>query len=244
MQQVAIQTTQNVPVNFEVADLGRRLAAKLIDLIILFILGYLLAQIYSTHIYPGLKDMDYWSENAIAQLFFLPLYTYSLWIEIIMNGRSIGKMAMNLQIMRLDGRVFSWENALVRWMCNIVDFLPFAYIIALISIGSTKKAQRIGDLAAGTVVVSKKKNIGINQTIIMNLAKDYQPTYTQVIRLSDNDMRIIKDTFETAAKNGDTALIRKLRTKIENVIGVKNEDMNDVNFIKLVMRDFNYYTNK
>jgi uncharacterized RDD family membrane protein YckC len=244
MQQVAIHTPQNVAVNFAIADLGKRLLAKIIDLIIIILVVYVMNIIYTNSVVYKIKFDDYLSQVAFQQLFFLPIYTYSLWIEILLHGRSLGKLVMNLQIMRLDGRTFSWENALIRWMCNIIDALPIGYLVALISIGSTKNGQRIGDLAAGTVVVSKKKNVGINQTILIHLKDDYQPTYSQVIRLSDNDMRIIKDTFESALNNGDVAIIKKLRSKIESVIDVKNVEMNDVNFVRLVMRDFNYFTNQ
>lgn len=244
MQQVAIHTPQNVDLNFTIADLGKRSMAKIIDLIIILLIAYMMYRLYSNTVVYRLPFDDYWSQVAFQQLFFLPLYTYSLWIEIILHGQSLGKLVMNLQIMRLDGRAYSWENALIRWICNIIDSLPAAYIVALISIGSTKNGQRIGDLAAGTVVVSKNKNVDINQTILIHLKDGYKPTYSQVIRLSDNDMRIIKDTFESALKNGDTAIIRKLRDKIETVIEVKNTEMNDVNFVRLVMRDFNYFTNK
>jgi uncharacterized RDD family membrane protein YckC len=244
MQQVAIHTPQNVAINFVVAELGRRMIAKFIDLAIVILLYIGLSYVLTRTVLSNVYFEDSWSYIAVFQLFMLPATTYSLWIEVLTHGKSIGKMVMKLQIMRLDGRVYGWENAIIRWMCNIIDSLPFGYILGLIVISSTKKGQRIGDLAAGTVVIDKKKQVGINQTILVNLKEDYQPTYSQVLRLSDNDMRIIKDTFLNAAKAGDTAKIRKLRHKIEEVTGITNPELNDVNFIKLVMRDFNYYTNK
>jgi hypothetical protein len=69
--------------------------------------------------------------------------------------------------------------------------------------GCNKNHQRLGDLAAGTAVISLKNNINISHTILEQLSEDYQPVFAQVVRFSDNDMRIIKETYQNAIKNND-----------------------------------------
>jgi hypothetical protein len=74
------------------------------------------------------------------------------------------------------------------------------------------------------------------------LEETYQPTYPWVIKLSDNDMRIIKETLEASVAMKDYAMLIKLRTKIENVTGNKKQDSSDTDFIKTVIKDYNFYT--
>ena len=63
-----------------------------------------------------------------------------------------------------------------------------------------------------------------------------------VIKLSDNDVRIIKETFETAITTRDFATIIKLREKVLSVTGIKNQSGNDQDFIRTLLKDYNYYT--
>ncbi len=244
MQQVAIHTPQNVEIGFPIAELGKRVIAKSIDYVIVILFFWLVYRVYESIVGPLYFLRDMWSNRAVFILLFLPVYTYSFWFEVLLRGRTPGKIVMKLQVMRLDGLPYSWENALIRWMFTIIDWLPTMGITGFIAISTTKNGQRLGDLAAGTVLINMKKDVGIDQTILLELSNDYQPVYNQVIRLSDNDMRIIKESFENAVKNKDYETIRKLRKKVESVIQASDQNSNDVNFIQTVMRDFNYYTNR
>ena len=68
------------------------------------------------------------------------------------------------------------------------------------------------------------------------------PTYPSVIKLSDNDMRIVKDTFLLAKSKGDHETIDKLKAKIESVCGIKNQSGNNNDFLKTILKDYNFYT--
>lgn len=78
---------------------------------------------------------------------------------------------------------------------------------------ASKIHQRLGDIAAGTAVISMKNDVNISHTILENIAEDYQPTYSQVVRFSDNDMRIIKETYLLARKNNNIQTMQKLIKK-------------------------------
>ena len=71
---------------------------------------------------------------------------------------------------------------------------------------------------------------------------EYVPTFPTVIKLSDNDMRIIKDTFVVAKSKNDIDKIAKLRTKIETVCGIKNSELSSNEFVKTILKDYNFYT--
>ncbi|PTM06646.1 MAG: RDD family protein, partial [Bacteroidetes bacterium] len=147
----------------------------------------------------------------------------------------------------IDGYQASLGDFFTRWIFRIVDFNllgpVFGSVVALIAIVSSSKNQRLGDMTAGTSVITLKNSVNISHTILEDLTQDYVPTYPSVIKLSDNDARIIKDTFKTAIKSKDYKTLIKLRAKIIEVIQLKEVKHNtDHEFIDVVLKDYNYYT--
>ena len=184
--------------------------------------------------------------------FSIPLYTYvvlettfmfyTLVQESLWEGQTIGKKLMKMKVIKLDGYQASFGDYLIRWLFRIIEISIGSGIIGLIAIISSKKSQRLGDMAAGTAVISLKNNININHTILQEVNADYVPMYPLVIKLSDNDVRIIKETFETAVVSRDYATLIKLREKIIQVTGIKNQSGNDQEFIRTLLKDYNFYT--
>jgi hypothetical protein len=130
----------------------------------------------------------------------------------------------------------------MRWFFRIVDITVMNGIIALIAIITSNKNQRLGDMSAGTAVITLKNNITISNTILEEIGDLYVPIYPLVIKLSDNDMRIIKDTFLIAKAKTDSETLLKLRRKIESVTGIQNKSGNDADFIQTILKDYNFYT--
>jgi hypothetical protein len=87
----------------------------------------------------------------------------------------------------------------------------------------TGHTQRLGDLAAGTAVISEKSRYNLSHTILADINGDYEPYFsrTQMLQFNDNDMRIIKENALYAIQNRDAALMERLTTKIEEVIPYK-----------------------
>ena len=89
----------------------------------------------------------------------------------------------------------------------------------------------------------KKDKVTINHTILEDLKEDYKPTYPNVIKLSDNDARIIKDTFTVARASRDYQTLIKLRKKLIEVVDIKEvKQKTDIDFIDTILKDYNYYT--
>jgi metal-responsive CopG/Arc/MetJ family transcriptional regulator len=97
-------------------------------------------------------------------------------------------------------------------------------------------------MSAGTAVITLKNKVTINSTILEDIGDAYVPIYPLVIKLSDNDVRIIKETLHSAIVKGDIDMIVKLKDKIESVTGIKNQSGSSEDFIKTVIKDYNYYT--
>lgn len=244
MSQLSINTTQNVVINFTAASVGERILAFLTDTIIQ--IAYAITVFYGIFSLLQLgnliKNWDNWSRIALIILFFIPIIFYSILLESIFEGQTFGKRLLKIKVVKIDGYQASFGDYLIRWLFRLIDIFSNSGILALISIVITDKSQRLGDISAGTSVISLKNNISINSTILQEIDEQYIPTYASVIKLSDNDVRIILENFLFAKKNYDLEKLKKIKTKIETVTGIKNQSGNDADFIKTILKDYNYYT--
>ena len=244
MVELQINTTQNVNINFIAASVGERILAYLMDWIIKIAYIIVTYQIIFNLLELDRKiaDMDQWSQIAIYVSFYLPVVFYTLIFETLLDGQTIGKRIMKIKVVKIDGYQASMADFVIRWLFRIVDMNMMSGVVALVSIIMSKKSQRLGDMTAGTSVITLKNNVNISHTILEDIETTYVPTYPSVIRLSDNDARIIKETFLTAKATRDYQTLIKLRKKIVEVIDVKQEDGNDMQFIDTILKDYNYYT--
>lgn len=236
MSELQINTTQNVKINFKAAGAGERLVAFLIDGAIK--IGYMLLLNWTFGVFD---NMDQWSQIAVNTVLSFPVMFYSLALESLMEGQTIGKRVMKIKVVKIDGYQATFSDYVIRWFFRIVD----VYIVGLgfFIMSFSKKTQRLGDMAAGTAVIGLKDSVNISHTILENLKEDYKPTYPSVIKLSDNDVRIIKETFTSARASKDYQTMIKLRSKIMEVAGIKERtEKTDMEFIDVILKDYNFYT--
>ena len=244
MSELSINTTQNVKINFIAATVGERLGSYFIDFIIKmsYVIVVVLVLIYFFHFDRLFESLDIWSQRTVVFIVGLPVLLYSITLESIFEGQTFGKKLLKIKVVKIDGYQASFGDYFIRWFFRLIDFSILGGTVALVSIVSSKKSQRLGDMAAGTAVITLKNKINISHTILEEIGTSYVPTYPLVIKLSDNDMRIIKETFQKAIKKNDHEIIYKLVAKIESVTGIKNQSGDNSDFIRVVLKDYNYYT--
>ena len=236
MSELQINTTQNVKITFNAAGAGERLLAFAIDMAIK--IGYMLVLNWT---FGAFDNMDQWSQIAINTVLSFPVMFYTLVLESLLQGQTIGKRALKIRVVKIDGYQATFSDYVVRWFFRIVDvyILGIGFFVMLFN----KSTQRIGDMAAGTAVIGLKDNVNINHTILEHLKADYKPTYPNVIKLSDNDARIIKETFSSARVSKDYQTLIKLRKKIIEVVVIKDvKQGTDMEFIDVILKDYNFYT--
>jgi uncharacterized RDD family membrane protein YckC len=244
MSQLSINTTQNVTISFTAASVGERIGAYAIDMLIKISYGIII--VYGVFYYLNfgnvLSQMDNWSRMATIALFYLPVAVYSLVLELLYEGQTFGKKLLKIRVVKLDGYQASFGDHLIRWLFRVIDISISSGIIGLIAMVVNKNTQRLGDISAGTAVITLKSKISIDSTILEEIEEVYQPKFPLVIKLSDNDVRIIKETYNAAAKTADFVVLNKLTAKIEEVTGIKNDMGNTREFIQTILKDYNYYT--
>jgi uncharacterized RDD family membrane protein YckC len=246
MSELSITTTQNVNINFNAAHIGNRVGAFFIDNFIkgayALLIEYLVFNLTGLDDY--MKDLDQWESGAIYLVAYLPVIFYTLAFESLLEGQTPGKRLMKIKVIKIDGYQAGFGDYLMRWFMRLVDIWLFFGLIGIITMANNKKRQRLGDMAAGTAVILLKNNISIDHTILKEVRENYVPVYPLVIKLSDNDVRIIKETYEASVANSDYAMIDRLQAKIENVTGIKSVSYNSMAFVDSILHDYNYYTQK
>jgi hypothetical protein len=104
--------------------------------------------------------------------------------------------------------------------------------------------QRLGDIVAGTIVVSTKTKSTLNDTIFRDMSDtDYTPQFPQILKLSDRDMNKIKELMDRAIKSNNMELTARVSYRIRDVLKIETE-MEHLNFLETVLNDYNYYTTR
>lgn len=238
MSNLQINTTQNVNLDYKIVSIGERILAFLIDAFVLYLYAMLVSQIGRLISYA--YD-DSWTQRGLMGLIFLPAMFYSMLMHSVFNGRTVGKMLLKMRVVRVDGTPVHWSNYLTRWMLRLVDIWIVSGSVGLLTILFSEKRQRLGDAAAGTVVISTKNKTKVSHTILEEVSDDYVPQFTNVTILTDKDVRLIKDTFGIAKKSNDFKVLKALRDKVESVLSTKSE-LYDVQYLDTILKDYNFYT--
>ncbi|MFN8526700.1 MAG: RDD family protein [Chloroflexota bacterium] len=159
-----LQTPEQVELEYDVAGLGSRFTACMIDstlqaavmLAVVMVAGFA-AGVTGWIGQRLLRSLDSWVLalflGAIVLLLFLILWGYFLFFEIVWNGQSPGKRMLGIRVMSTGGEPITVAQSLVRNLVRLVDFLPSSYVVGAACVLLTRHSQRLGDLAAGTMVV-------------------------------------------------------------------------------------------
>jgi len=223
-------TNQNIEIDLELGSLGDRIVAFIIDFVIMIVFLLSVTGLISY------INLDSW----LVSLFYIPLMFYSLAFEYFGNGQTLGKRAMNIKVVKLDGSTPSIGSYLLRWLFRIVDIwlYPIVFAPAVISIIATKNGQRIGDLVAGTTVI-KIRNIEAAQAFKSVAQDDHEVTFTAVKALSDEQIELIKKALKMKKEGYNKEGVTLLSEKIKDKLKIES-DLPDVKFLYTIIADYEY----
>ncbi len=235
MQNITIHTTQNIDIEYELAGVGDRIVAYLIDILI-----YSAYWILAILVFKVTKVIESGS-MVLFLLILMPILLYQLLCEIFLNGQSIGKRAKGIRVISLDGNQPHIGQYLIRWLFRLLDTMMSYGLLAVIMISLTDKTQRLGDLLAGTTVVRTQRRTRIQDTIFMETEVHHEVKYPRVIELTDKDISLIKEVlnrFDKLPYETNNLLI-KTAVKVQGLTGV--QEIQDAEyFLRDVIKDYNY----
>lgn len=155
---LTIDTPEGVPLELTLAGVGSRFTSALLDYLFQTIILVALALVlgYGAGLGPGASGLAaaFWALG-----FFVVFWGYDVAFEVLNSGRTPGKALNGLRVVRESGAPVTFGPSAVRNVLRIVDILPGTYLVGMVSIVLTRRNQRVGDLAAGTLVVREPRRL-------------------------------------------------------------------------------------
>ncbi len=232
MYEISLQTAQNTLLVQNKASVGERILATLLDALVFSVylmIGGIIAQF-------GAGSNTFWI------IFGLPLYFYSLVMELAFNGQSLGKMVMKIRVAHLEGRQVPFSSYLLRWLLRIIDIYSFMGVVGICSILFSKHGQRLGDLAAKTVVVRVDSNTKF-QSLSFNkhVSSEAQVVFAQASLMEDRDVEIIKEVLAYGKENGyigkSAKMVIQVSDKMKQKLSLTTE-LKPVKFLEQLLDDY------
>ncbi len=158
--QLNIDTPELVDIEMPLAGIGSRFIALLIDYLI-WGAAFLVLGILAAIFLPGIKAFSnlsaQWAGAIFIFIFFLFHWGYFTLFEAFWNGRTPGKRVARIRVIQRSGRAIGLFESMARNLVRFVDQIPFFYAVGVITMFATRQHQRLGDLAAGTLVVRDRE---------------------------------------------------------------------------------------
>src|SRR5208337_1241407 len=153
-------TPELVDIQMPLAGIGSRFIALLVDMLI-WIAGFLLLLALLAIFLPGIAEFSNisaeWAFAIFLIIIFLLFWGYFTLFEAFWNGRTPGKRVARIRVIQRSGRSIGLLESMARNLVRYVDQLPFFYAVGVITMFVTRQHQRLGDLAAGTLVVRDRE---------------------------------------------------------------------------------------
>jgi uncharacterized RDD family membrane protein YckC len=147
---LVVATPERVSFGYQVAGIGTRAIAQLLDLLIL---GGVLLGVWLAAIAVGQTGFDTAAFLLALLGTFIVVFGYFWACEAFWSGQTVGKKVFRLRAVGDRGEPMTFVQAGIRNIVRLVDFLPYAYGVGIVVLFANGKGKRLGDLAAGTIVV-------------------------------------------------------------------------------------------
>ncbi len=187
----------------------------------------------------GLQDTD-----MVFVLFLLPVYLfYSLGLESIMDGRTIGKLAMGTKVVKLTGAEPILNDYLIRWTFRMIDIWGTGGALASLLVGSSPKRQRLGDMIANTTVIRLRSSMNLRFEDIDRIKslENYEVTYPSVRQFSEQDMLLIKTTLNRYNRYPNQAhkeAVGEVLHAVMEKLQIQHTPKQPLRFLKTVINDY------
>jgi uncharacterized RDD family membrane protein YckC len=238
------QTSEKVKIEYEIAGIALRCAAFVVDFLIrsvvffllyIFLLFLFFGNIFISSAAKNGKNQEDSSLLVIAIIYIIligAVLFYNLIFELIWKGQTPGKRLLRVRAVYDDGTYINATGAILRNIFRIVDMLPVGYVVAFIVMMLNKKRKRIGDFAAGTIVIHEyptdipryleRKTLDCFSAL-KNAAELFSPKTRKIIESYFTSKNILKKSALNKIEHELVSLIEK-KTGINKPGNVSSED--------------------
>jgi uncharacterized RDD family membrane protein YckC len=162
-EDLVVATPEQVAFRFETAGLGSRFAAQLLDLLVLTAMFVALG-------FAGVGLSAVTGQVTPGLLLFVVVGFGSFWAywilpEALWSGQTVGKYVLHLRVIDARGGPITGGQAVIRNLLRVVDFLPWSYALGTVVMFGTVRSQRLGDLAAGTIVIRERAAVRLEDLV-------------------------------------------------------------------------------
>ncbi len=226
-----IDTPENVSFSYEIAGIGSRFLAALIDTVLLGLLQVIVvgaAVLIILRSDGGVLDTEapLWILAVLTFISFFFFWGYYIFFESFWNGQTPGKRWIGLRVIRADGTPVGFSEVVIRNLVRTLDLLPVAYGVGVITMFVNSKSCRLGDLAARTVVVHdnpvslSRTSMRLRDELSLMYGHAQLPADFPLGKITAQDMQVLEAFFSrrgTLANRKQLAgyLLQSLCSRIE-----------------------------
>ncbi len=235
MREANIITGQFVRIDQTPASIGDRIVARLADYAIIAVYCIGIGKIISLLEFSSVK-----AEALFVIAIYLPAVFYSLLWETFNNGQTPGKRIRKIKVVNADGTTPNVGSFFMRWLLFGIDIF---FGLGVLTILLSKNRQRIGDLAAGTMVIKLDdfRNMQVSLDEFSFLSNSYKPVYEQAEDLSINQVEVIRKTLALDDGNDRDKRIDALYYKIHSMLDIPVDEMPKEKFLYTLIKDYQHF---
>jgi uncharacterized RDD family membrane protein YckC len=245
LKTISFESAQHVQVEFELASSVQRMLASLIDVLILLL--YIVVVLFAFGNFKMLEQF-----TLLGLVIKIPFVIYFPFMEFAF-GRSLGKMAMGLRIVSMEGERTGLREIMIRWVFRgdyvwlTADFFMFFWfgfgLVGFVICHTSDLGQRLGDSLAGTLVIRETSSMrfSLKQIHAIQQAEGYLPMYPEVIRFTDEDMILVKNTLMRLNKGSNKEVQKfaaELSLKLSQLLELKEVPRDTRQFFDKLLQDY------
>jgi len=239
VRKIEINTPQNVPLQYQLANVRERAMAFVFDFLIQFFYFLIVILALGTALFDDIEQISllFWVISI------LPVVFYSFLFESFMNGQTPGKAMLKIRVHRMNGEALELTDLLLRWLFRWLDIWLSSGALAALQVSSSLNGQRTGDLLAGTTVLRMQPDFQVKLDDLLRLKsdKDHEVQFPEVWKFKEDEMLLIKQTLDRVRRNNNAAhrkLLEGLSRSVANRLGLTQIPADQPAFLQTVILDY------
>lgn len=243
MKNISIMTSQNVAIEYELAATRDRVFASILDVLVFFVPYYILMALFASSMLAHL-----WLSDRFGMVFFFTFFPIFLFLcyhvlcETLI-GQTVGKKALGIRSIRLDGERLSIGDHALRAAFYLIDCFLTSGFLAIVLVMSSEKAQRFGDMAANSTVVklNASHSFRLKDILAISSLENYQPIYPQAMKLKEEDVILIKNLLNRRSQYNYSAhqnAVVQCALRLKEILEIPQITTDYYTFLNTILKDY------